>query len=95
MAGVLDLSPLKLIVTLLVLSAAGTGLRAAHLWWRASNVPMLRRPDWSGDPEMNRMTGEADALTAWSETGRLNAKAARWTALAVGLSAAAGIVGVF
>jgi hypothetical protein len=56
---------------------------------------MLKRPDWSGDSEMNRMTREADALAAWSEAGRLNARGARWTALAAGLSAAAGIVSLF
>jgi hypothetical protein len=82
----------KLITISLVVAAAAIGLRAAHYWWRASNVPSLRNPDWSGEAELNRMTREADYMAAWAEAGRLNSLGARWTAATGFVSALAALV---
>ena len=66
-------------------------LVGAGYWFRASNVPLLTKGDWSGNPELNHLSREADLLTRLSEAGRLNAVAARWT----GGGAIAGAAGAF
>jgi hypothetical protein len=80
----------------LALVAACTGLVAAVYWYRSSRVPIT--PTWTTEPGE---TGEAQmgwtvgTMKAFCLSSRLNAKAAIWTAVSVGLAAVSSIVGIW
>lgn len=88
------MKPIRLAFIAVSLLAAIAGLIAAWYWLRASRVPIelpdfqpverdLAQDDW--------IAAIADNITRASE---LNAKAARWTAVAVTLGAIAAVLSV-
>jgi hypothetical protein len=66
-----------------------SGLVAAYYWYLASRVEIS--PAWPldihGDREKNVMGWVAGNMIAFTKSGKLNKRAARWTALAVASSA--------
>ena len=77
-------------VSFCAVAAAAFGFVGAHYWLKSSQVPLLITGDWSGNPELNAITREADVIGALLTAGRLNALGARWTsaaALAAAISA--------
>lgn len=70
----------------LTVTAFATGLYAAQLWWQASRIPVVRK--W----EANSPVEDTDSYTlahlfglidAVDTSSKLNATAAKWTAIAV------------
>lgn len=84
---------LNVATVVLALAALGTALRAAHLWFRASNVITPNPPvaSISDVPEMFIMATQVAA----NEAAMLNARAAWWTGVASVLSALSAVVGAF
>lgn len=76
---------------------AGTGWRAARLWLDASKVQP--DPDWTVEcpepviSELSQMDWTVAMLGAGRDSGALNARAARWTAAAVILTAVQSAAG--
>jgi hypothetical protein len=81
--------------------AAASGVRAAAIWLDASRV--LVEPVWPKgadgqliepvDPQQQQAGWISGQLRAGEESARLNAKAAGWTAVSVGLSALSALTG--
>lgn len=77
-----------------------TGVYAAHLWNKASKVPVtptyLR---FGGIEPLDQSTSNAQwiagLLQSIEQSGRLNQSAAKWTAAAVLLGSAASFFGLF
>lgn len=88
---------MDLVSGVLTLGALGTGIRAAILCWRASQVPI--DPGWSALdrpvlPELEQLGWNVAFMQAASVTGNLNGRAVYWTVGSVILSAMAGLVGL-
>ncbi len=69
-------------------AALFTGLWAAWKWHQSSKIHP--KPNWQFEPvepTLKHMGWDAATLTAFSEAGRLNAVAAKWTAASVCLGA--------
>ena len=77
--------------------AAGTALRAAMLWLRASVAQP--HPDWTfkhpepGTTELRQLYWTVAMLKAGQDGGVLNARAARWTSVALVFAAAQSVAG--
>ena len=83
---------MKILAFLLGMSSAAAGLYAAWLWWQASRVEI--DPMWDNvstfehvDIGQSNATWIVAGMRASARSGKLNRSAARWTALAVMLSA--------
>jgi hypothetical protein len=90
-----------------ILSAAGflCGLRAAYLWWKASeysvspawklelprDVPSKSENDVVHNNIMGWVTG---VMSAFKKSGDLNRRAAIWTAITAGVTAFASLLSV-
>ncbi len=77
-----------------------TGIRAAYLWWQSTRVPvdpLNGDPNAieSGDSDFANLQWRAAQFRADQQIGRLNARAAGWTALAVVLGTLSSVVGLF
>ena len=90
---------MKLVSVLLAVIAFLAGLRAAHLWYRASQVQII--PMWVSDGRIEPVApGQAQSewivamLDTATKSGNFNRRAAKWTALAVALSTAATLAGL-
>ena len=90
---------MKIVSIILAIIAFGAGLRAAHLWYRASRVQVV--PMWAQDGRIEPVDpsrAQAEWIVAMLETatksGDFNRRAAQWTAAAVVLSTAATFVGL-
>ncbi len=86
------------IVGWLTLFPAFTGVYAARLWYLSSKLYV--RPIWEkcggiepGVPSASNSGWIAGILEASSESAELNRRAALWTAVSVGLSAAVTVIG--
>lgn len=87
---------MAMLISALGLVAGLCCLIGAGYWFRASKMPLLTKSDWSGNPELNYLSREADLLVQLSEASRLNAIAARWTGVgAITGAAAAFLAGPF
>jgi hypothetical protein len=84
------------------IAAFGTGWWAAWLWYQASRI--TPDPDWQKDyltgvpfqppdPELTQMGWTDALLRAGQASAKLNADAAYYTAVTVGLSAIASLAG--
>jgi hypothetical protein len=80
--------------------ALAVGLRAAHIWYRASRVQIV--PMWTRNGRIepvDPMQAQAEWLVALLETatksGDLNRRASLWTAAAVALSATSTLTSLF
>jgi len=89
---------LKAVVILLATVSLGTGLVAAYYWNKASRVHVM--PFWEANGSLEPMDptrSNTEWIVAQMETtrrsGRLNAIAARWTAVSVLLGGIASIAG--
>jgi hypothetical protein len=82
----------RIAAVIVALVALLVSLRAATLWWRASNVETPNPPvaSISDVPEQFIMATQSAA----SNAALLNARAAKWTGVAAVLSAAASIIGL-
>lgn len=83
---------------ILAIVAFAVGLRAAHLWYRASRVQVV--PMWAQDGRIEPVDpsrAQAEWIVAMLETatksGDFNRRAAQWTAAAVVQSTAATLAG--
>ncbi len=93
----------KLIDGLVGLAATTVAFRAAHLWLKASKVPIEdTTPAIEVSHEDNPALGILEAIVAVNATkaaydasAALNARAARWSASAAILTAVAVFLGVF
>lgn len=87
---------MKIVSATLTVLAAGMGFVAAYYWFRASKIPII--PEWGpiepGDERYAHTGMTAGIMKAYSESAELNMKAARWTAVSVGLAAAGGLIGM-
>jgi hypothetical protein len=75
-----------------------TGLRAAHLWYRASQIQIT--PAWVKDgriepvaPGQSQVEWTNAIIQAANNSADMNRKAAIWTAVAVALSTMSGLLG--
>jgi hypothetical protein len=88
---------MRLLTILLALSGFLIGLRASFDWFRASQIDAI--PVWGDrepvDPTQSQAGWIAGILTAASESGRLNRRAALFTGVAVMLTTASGLTGLF
>ncbi len=78
----------------LAVCALITGLVAAWKWYEASKV--YPKPNWKFepvDPTLKAMSWDAATLEAFDRAGKLNAVAALWTAISVGLGSTSSIIG--
>ncbi len=82
------------------LIAFSAGLRAALLWYRASKVEIV--PMWVEDGRMepldmglSHLEWIVAILKSQNKAGDLNRVAAVWTAISIGFSAVATLVGAF
>jgi hypothetical protein len=76
--------------------AIATGLAASWYWYRASKVK--NNPAWEliidpGAAPHNTMGHVAGLMLAWQSAGKLNAKAALWTAVSVMCSVVSALLG--
>lgn len=87
---------MQMVLMITATLACGTGLKASHLWWGASRIPVM--PSWVVEP------GEtADSLQGWMaallqashDASSKNACAAIWTGVSVGLSGIATGISAF
>lgn len=90
---------MKTVEIALALLAFVCGMLAAWYWLRASRVPT--DPGWGknglGQPGIHSMAQDAwimAIMQSAAESGRLNAIAARWTALTAVLTALAALIAV-
>jgi len=84
---------MKVVSIILALIAAGVGLRAAYLWYRASQV--IPVPLWQvepGDTQLSQMGWLAAEMEATRQSGVFNRAAAIWTAWSVVLGAVSAIL---
>jgi len=91
----------KALIGLAGIGAGAAGLWAAHLWLRASKItiPEMESPQASVEdgPALYAytvMVGVFETQSAFAQSSALNARAARWTALASALAATAAVLGV-
>jgi hypothetical protein len=86
---------MKWISMALTLIAAGFGLYAASLWYAASKIEVMPPPP--ADPFTDTSADQWALATpdAIRSAGRLNARAAAWTAAAVCLQVMASLVGLW
>ena len=86
---------MKITSIMLAAVAAIAGLIAAGFWLRASKVPI--KPMWGGvepgDERLSQMGWTMGMMQGFSISGDLNAKAARWTAVSVGLAGISRVIG--
>ena len=84
---------MRMLTIVLALLALACGLRAAHLWYQSS----LIKPEPEGfEPvvdELRNMWWQSAQIKAADCSAALNGRAAKWTALAVVLSAASALLG--
>lgn len=87
-----------IIVDFLAVTTAFAGFYAAKLWLQSSKVPLV--PAWEncpigqGDGDVQPNSGWiAKIIEASGEAANLNQRAARWTAVSVGLGAITTIIG--
>jgi hypothetical protein len=82
----------KASAVVLALMGLGAALRAAQLWWKAGNVPILPETaaSISDVPEQFTMALQAGSF----ESAKLNQRAAKCTAAAAVLSALGSFCGV-
>jgi hypothetical protein len=87
---------IKLASIVLAALAAGTGVFAAHCWYRASKIQI--EPPWDatepGETIDSQMGWTAGLMQAFKASGDLNKTAARWTAVSFGLGAVSTLVGI-
>ncbi len=84
------------LVFLFGLGAAATAAVAALLWNRASGVSLNPAGgENSGEHGVQQDAWIAVLMEAYSESSRLNGKAARWSAIAALLGALAAVVALF
>ncbi len=83
---------MKLASILLAFIGFATGSLAAYLWWKASRIPSNPEivPD---DPVYGTMAQAESTKVAFEKAGKLNAKAAAWTAVSVLVNALAALAG--
>jgi hypothetical protein len=78
------------------LISLGSGLASAYYWYLASRVEIS--PAWDmdirGDGEKNVMGWVTGNMIAFTKSGKLNKRAACWTALAVASGAIANFIAV-
>jgi len=88
---------MRLLTILLALGGFVVGLMASLDWFRASRIDAV--PVWGGiepiDPIQSQAGWIAGILTAASESGRLNRRAAFLTGVAVMLTTGSGLAGLF
>jgi hypothetical protein len=86
------MSDLKYLAIAFALAGFGAAIRAAHLWWKSGNVPIL--PDTAASisdvPALHVMSAQC----AMFVSAGLNQRAARWTGSAAVLSALGSVLGV-
>lgn len=88
---------LTVVSAISALGAVVTGLRAVWLWREASRVQI--DPGWSFERpepvihELRQITWTAAIIEASQKSGAQNAKAAKWTAWAVGCTALQSVAG--
>ncbi|MHC6051533.1 hypothetical protein ACYT84_07140 [Ralstonia solanacearum] len=90
---------IAIIVTLAALTT-GVGLRAAHLWFQASKVPIV--PYWANDPNaiepvdkyLSQLSWTTAIMQAYQQGAELNARAAAWTAAATFLGMLTTLAGL-
>ena len=87
---------MKIVSATLTVLGAAIGFIAAYYWLQASRVPII--PEWGpiepGDERYAHSGITAGIMKAFSESSKLNQKAALWTGVSVGLAAAAGLIGM-
>lgn len=88
------MKPTGLAFIVFSLLGAIAGLVAAWYWFKASRVSFELDDFESVDPDIAQNDWIATILTGVTESSDLNAKAARWTAVAVVLGAIATILSV-
>jgi hypothetical protein len=80
----------------------GVGMRAARLWYLASVIqpdpgwpeePVMGLPFEPVEPILSQQGWTVAILEALSKSAAFNARAAKWTAWAVGLSSVSAILG--
>lgn len=74
--------------------AALCGFLGAYYWLKASNVPIITKPDVGGNEQFNAMMRQADMMGQIAIAARLNAMGARYAgigAIAAGLVAALAV----
>jgi hypothetical protein len=90
---------MKIVSIALALFAFVAGLIAAYYWRKSSNVlivPAYLTPTGIASPDFDRPEVWLPAIiNTFQKAGRFNDIAARWTAAAVTLGAAASVVGEF
>ncbi|WP_186128596.1 hypothetical protein [Burkholderia gladioli] len=87
------------VIDFLAVITAFVGFYAAKLWLQSSKVPIV--PTWAKYGGIEQAGGEAQSNGGWiagiieasEEAARLNQRAARWTAVSVGLGAITTIIG--
>jgi hypothetical protein len=88
---------MRLLSIVLALSGFSVGLLASLDWFKASRIVAV--PVWGGvepaDPIQSQSGWISGLLTAASESGRLNRRAAFLTGVAVVLTTGAGLAGLF
>ncbi|NML98779.1 hypothetical protein HHL24_12575 [Paraburkholderia sp. RP-4-7] len=88
-----------IVIGLLSLLPAFTGIWAARLWYESSKIEVI--PAYArygniepvGDISQTALNWLDGALRAGSEAAELNKRAARWTAIAVALGAITTVIG--
>ncbi len=82
-----------MIALVLASISVGAGLLSAYYWYDASKVGIA--PAWtteSGELDKNIMAWVAGSMIAFTMSGKLNKRAAGWTALAVASGAIANFI---
>ena len=83
---------MKLCSILFALMGFATGSRAAFLWWKSSRIP--DDPEIAPDDPVYGTMAQAEATkVAFKKAGKLNAKAAAWTAASVLANTLAAVAG--
>jgi hypothetical protein len=82
---------MKSLPILLSLASAATGLWAAYRWWQASRVGPRYEGTEPGTPEGSIGYQLSATWMGMADSAKLNAAAARWTAIASLLGAASAL----
>lgn len=86
---------LRILPDLLLFATSAAGIRAAILWWRASNIQLeTSHGEQSGSHHLQQDTWIGALLTAYSKSSELNSKAAWWSAWAALLGGLAAIMSI-
>lgn len=84
---------MRLIAVILAVLGLGCGLKAARLWYKSSQVKINPEGLEPVDEQLRTMWWQSAQVEAADRGAALNGRAAIWTALAVGLSAASAVAG--